>query len=184
MNRTNTAASRGNQQSFVNASAPKERPILFSDPMVKAILEGRKTQTRRIVKGSEDVEGWTELERLPPIYRGWWSNEDDTAHASIDLDCPYGNVGDRLWVREAHALLTMMDGAEVCAYRASCDDNTFNYVNEFAGNVHCIQVDRWRPSIHMPRKKGFSRPNELEGRAIARQENGSEKDVHYPASRN
>ncbi len=45
-----------------------------------------------------------------------------------------------------------MDGAEVCAYRASCDDNTFNYVNEFAGNVHCIQVDRWRPSIHMPRK--------------------------------
>ena len=66
----------------------KERPILFSAPMVRAILDGRKTQTRRIVKnigivpgigeilkGSDDIKEWPEL-------------------------CPYGKPGDRLWVRE------------------------------------------------------------------------------------
>ena len=148
MNRTTTAASRGNQQSIVNASAPKERPILFSAPMVKALLEGRKTQTRRIVKGSEDVEGWTELERLPPIYRGWWSNEDDTAHASMDLDCLYGNVGERLWVREAFWVRqwgNTFDGVGV-DYKAGGDPKHLSKRPEKVGRM-C----RWMPSIHMPR---------------------------------
>lgn len=91
-----------------------ERPILFSDPMVRAILEGRKTQTRRIVK-------------LPPASQGWRFiecafNSDDSAHyhagfagnagfsgSIVCVKCPYGKPpdplfktpGDRLWVREA-----------------------------------------------------------------------------------
>ena len=134
------------------------RPILFSGPMVRALLDGRKTQTRRIVKAKDsDSSRCITLPMLMKNVNEWrlqdgrWFGIDGYDTLAF-CDCPYGNVGDRLWVREAHALLTMMDGAEVCAYRASCDDNTFNYVNEFTGNVHCIQVERWRPSIHMPRK--------------------------------
>lgn len=55
----------------------KERPILFSGPMVRAILDGRKTQTRRVVKPRQGMlDDWT------------------------GLPCPYGKPGDRLWVRE------------------------------------------------------------------------------------
>lgn len=57
----------------------RERPILFSAPMVRALLEGRKTQTRRIVK-----------------YRAY-AEQDRAVHPS---ECPYGVPGDRLWVRE------------------------------------------------------------------------------------
>ena len=57
----------------------KERPILFSGPMVRAILARKKTQTRRVVKAHK------------------WS---DAKHAGVDFPCPYGADGDRLWVRE------------------------------------------------------------------------------------
>lgn len=56
----------------------KQRPILFSTPMVQAILEGRKTMTRRIVKANVPVGNWNETMKK----------------------CPYGQVGDILWVRE------------------------------------------------------------------------------------
>lgn len=69
----------------------KERPILFSAPMVLAILEGRKTQTRRVVKKLPkrfSLLGWKMPTGLFPIS---WLTE-----------CPYGQIGDRLWVREEH----------------------------------------------------------------------------------
>lgn len=65
----------------------KERPILFSAPMVRAILEGRKTVTRRAVKGV----GLVWLDNFKPEY---------VAHPENNL-CPYGKPGDRLWVRES-----------------------------------------------------------------------------------
>ena len=71
----------------------KERPILFSGPMVKAILECRKTQTRRVVKGL-DLSNYLSVE----INEDWglfWS-----ANGGSGIKCPYGKVGDRLWVRE------------------------------------------------------------------------------------
>jgi hypothetical protein len=58
-----------------------ERPILFSTPMVKAILEGWKSMTRRVVKGSGDAKACEKL---------------------LIEDCPYGQVGDRLYVKETH----------------------------------------------------------------------------------
>ena len=73
-----------------------ERPIIFSAPMVRAILEGQKTQTRRILKGS------TEHKELHKNSKGWGEI------------CPYGKRGDKLWVREIWA--KMQSG--VVAYRA------------------------------------------------------------------
>jgi len=73
------------QRKTSNATTCKERPILFSGPMVRAILEGRKTQTRRVVK--------------PPSP---YADGDDitVAWACGDVKCPYGKPGDPLWVRE------------------------------------------------------------------------------------
>jgi hypothetical protein len=68
----------------------KERPILFSGPMVRAILAGRKTQTRRVVKFN--YAGRVKLGR-----KQWHINDTNSI-----LACPYGKPGDRLWVREEH----------------------------------------------------------------------------------
>ena len=68
----------------------KERPILFSGPMVNAIREGRKTQTRRIVKPQrEEYDNLGDGESLYDFQTG------------KSITCPYGKPGDQLWVREA-----------------------------------------------------------------------------------
>jgi len=79
----------------------KERPILFSGPMVRAILAGRKTQTRRVVKPA------------PPEWCGeahhrgaadWYLTESPIPFNAFDAKCPYGQPGDRLWVRENYRI--------------------------------------------------------------------------------
>ncbi len=83
------------------ATATKERPILFSGEMVRAILGGRKTQTRRVIKNSWDMaaDGYDKLED------GWraWYDPGAGVLSSHDIVCPYGSPGDRLWVRETWA---------------------------------------------------------------------------------
>src|SRR4051812_4819540 len=87
------------------AIAVKERPILFSGPMVRAILEGRKTQTRRVVKPQPVMDVTLD----DHDYLGGWvirTKGCTTAVASFNLGgyggiCPYGTPGDRLWVRES-----------------------------------------------------------------------------------
>lgn len=81
----------------------KERPILFSGPMVLAILEGRKTQTRRIVKPQPTTNGLHGV--YPDKYNhgpkwGFWLPDNRLTEARL-WDCPYGIPGDRLWVRES-----------------------------------------------------------------------------------
>lgn len=89
------------------SAAVKERPILFSAPMVRAILDGRKTQTRRVMKPQMELVRAKDGDGIV-IYAGWalpvkkggsllWPN----ANESIVALCPYGVPGDRLWVREA-----------------------------------------------------------------------------------
>jgi hypothetical protein len=118
----------------------RERPILFSGPMVRAILEGRKTQTRRVIRDE------------------WWrclDPEDEDDRAAALAQCPYGKPGDRLWVRETHAQFAVGnrtgDAPQCVAYRASCDeDSGFDYVNN-GDEIMRLKVTKWTPAIHMPR---------------------------------
>ena len=135
----------------------KERPILFSGPMVRAILDGSKTQTRRIVKpqpstmpitnGSADgtYEAWPNGDSC----LDWGDVVSDPLYYAQAGYCPHGQPGDRLWVRETWAhdapdLDTCRRGVEsdglFCGpyYRATARD--FDQ-----------QSLTWRPSIFMPR---------------------------------
>lgn len=104
----------------------KHRPILFSTPMVKAILEGRKNQTRRVVKArsyiSDVVDG------VP-----YEMTEDD----SQPIKCPYGYVDDVLWVREKWAPIIDDTGKRIGFYHSTDTD---------------IYTGKWKPSIHMPKE--------------------------------
>ena len=113
-------------------TAIKERPILFSAPMVRAILDGRKTVTRRPVKGS--ALKW--LEEFVPEFVALSANEL----------CPFGQIGDRLYVRETFNR-TNPGGAEgVFYYRA---DGEFP---KSIGGGKFTDAESWKPSIHMPRE--------------------------------
>jgi len=83
----------------------KERPILFSAAMVKAILEGRKTQTRRVIKKLLGKGVITEFGKSDILVYDWQFRDkrgqwNDITHTKLLKMCPYGKVGDRLWVRE------------------------------------------------------------------------------------
>ncbi len=124
--------------------AVAERPIIFSGTDVRAILDGRKTQTRRIVKpqppATHQFSGWciATTRRKDEGGAVWRAGEDGVR--LIDphrANCPYGQPGDRLWVRETWAEHPDFPGCRYAIYRADpeCEYDT----------------DRWRPSIHMPR---------------------------------
>ncbi|HEX6293397.1 MAG TPA: hypothetical protein VFZ66_29720 [Herpetosiphonaceae bacterium] len=153
-------------------SQPKERPILFSGPMVRAILAGTKVQTRRVIAPQPEV--WNE-ERLhgSPLLFAWKDKVNTPANIApycMKRFCPYGEPGDRLWVRETFCIESNFnidsdyqppfdDGRPVkwtesteygdywqqCHYRAT--DPTPELVGEDEDDPGC----RWRPSIHMPR---------------------------------
>ena len=136
----------------------KERPILFNDEMVRAILDGRKTQTRRVVK--LNAAG-----RASEIgsHRNWHLEDPDAVSA-----CPYGQPGDRLWVREAWKYADWTEqGEPFIQYRADGAELIGDFPEEWADRLSDewallsepanYQIDnraadrRWRPSIHMPR---------------------------------
>jgi len=108
----------------------KERPILFSAPMVRAILDGRKTQTRRVVKPQPQVTTPTDAS-WHDAKRDMWRNLSQFARDC----CPYGVVGDRLAVRE-----TWQEVGDAFYYRATDEQR------------HASILGEWKPSIHMPRK--------------------------------
>ena len=119
----------------------KERPILFSGPMVRAILNGSKTQTRRIVKPQPYAPGYKAID-LPPDCHITDLND-------MKIKCPYGQPGDRLWVRE-----TIKANPSDIYYAA--DEKTIEYDNdsqpEFFDSYGSDQKEEVTiPSIHIPR---------------------------------
>ncbi len=127
----------------------KERPILFSGEMVRALLEGRKAQTRRIMRGQPHEEcGGVEVGWYEPAIAGRDGDEEPgpAIFGAFSLDgewglkCPYGAPGDRLWVRET---LTVLPGVEA-VYAA---DNAKVRNGERFTDSSRTGI----PSIHMPR---------------------------------
>lgn len=143
-----------------------ERPILFSGPMVRAILDGRKTQTRRIVTHRHGISflGGAGQEDDPECW-GWSFDGPDHSgymvlerglnqrhdHGLVSMPCPYGNPGDRMWVRETWCFANpeypfvgsdrpVSQRGDRCYYRATDGE----LERDDGGSP-------WRPSIHMPR---------------------------------
>lgn len=126
----------------------KERPILFSGPMVRAILAGQKTQTRRLVKPQPLCYGSSQSATITPhpcgsgefLLERWPKGDSQMQNfgrCSLVPACPYGKPGDRLWVRETHYVQSAgyADGSgKLILYKADGDAPT-----------------TWTPSIHMYR---------------------------------
>lgn len=142
-------------------AAVKERPMLFSGPMVRAIREGRKTQTRRVVK-PQPPEGFG-IMGCCYSGTGWASERPNGGCSCRPVRCPYGWPGDRIWVRETWALPSW--GVDADGECWGVDDWTGpipkspppsrrpSYAADWDWVGHSIE-DRgfaWRPSIHMPR---------------------------------
>ncbi|MBD8531537.1 MULTISPECIES: hypothetical protein [unclassified Massilia] len=132
----------------------KERPILFSAPMVRALLDGSKTQTRRVVKQLDPAEGVcvTQADGKPLNGCCW-------RYGSPVIYCPYGQPGDRLWVRETWLEDPEDDGTWHYTQYMGCKGSPLSEIpRKFQKPEHCIfRADWtgsdlvWRPSIHMPR---------------------------------
>lgn len=125
----------------------KERPILFSGPMVCAILEGKKTQTRRVWKPRREYADQVEDGYGMPF---WF----DDAGYDHEQPCPYGKPGDRLWVRETTCIAPR--------HFATPDDTCVVDYEGFArfvsyradGHPEDAMRDyklKWTPAIHVPR---------------------------------
>ncbi|MGI4776901.1 MAG: hypothetical protein ACRYGA_02090 [Janthinobacterium lividum] len=150
----------------------RERPILFSAPMVRMLLAGTKTQTRRAVAMPRKRDSFV----LVDLGNGWWpyQSDDGESHSCDDgmeypYSCPYGQPGQRIWVREAFRLLDSFDGDSPSRVGERCIDA--GYRKEWAPLQFEADGERrdWmvvgtptyppqppsagklRPSIHIPR---------------------------------
>nr|DAF23431.1 MAG TPA: ASCH domain protein [Caudoviricetes sp.] len=133
----------------------KERPVIFNSEMVRAILDGRKTQTRRTIAnvGSDNC---IPLQKPTKTKDGIYTHVMDAPGHDL---CPFGRVGDRLWVREAYQgplfnfdqMETYLEDTskferpEFCEYRADGGKTPEYY--DADDNLRY----GWKPSIHMPR---------------------------------
>lgn len=124
----------------------KERPVLFNGQMVRAILSGQKTVTRRFVPAwqlpskTRDDERWISIAQRHPRWGfGVFGDTEEECMGNYSPEyricCPFGAPRERLWVRETYG-----DAGCRLTYRADLDDG-----------AHCM-VKKWTPSIHMPRR--------------------------------
>ena len=121
----------------------RERPILFQGDMVRAILSGSKTQTRRVVK----LKGWHTIEERDDGKQWPWMYDSDR-DADYWLPCPYGKPGDRLWVREAFSGCHEYDVEKFPPSAWFRLDPLWYWAD---GNPTSGDWTRPKPSIHMPR---------------------------------
>lgn len=124
----------------------KERPILFSTAMVQAILQGRKTQTRRIIKAprSERAAGFVICSQMDGSGKYPVAIDADERHleGEINMPCPYGQVGDVLWVREKHRKLI----------NCITEEESWSYYADMPEDFHQKHPHKWKPSLHMPKE--------------------------------
>lgn len=123
----------------------KERGLIFNGEMVRAILDGRKTQTRRIMKNQPAGD----FPQTPALIRNvvgagfqWYGHYGESGI----FNCPFGAVGDRIWVRETWAEAGA-SAPDLKLYRADYP----KHVPTHYENVPSADEIRWTPSIHMPR---------------------------------
>ncbi|HBW3459119.1 TPA: hypothetical protein MEY84_003586 [Klebsiella pneumoniae] len=148
----------------------KERGMIFNADMVRAILDGRKTQTRRIVKGTDgavkfckewDING----EEIFVVL----GEKDHTGMNPVlgAISCPFGAVGDRIWVREAYRFPASLDDvsptgvgemAVATGYRKPWAPTFYEFTGTFSDGWKGFETPpkvsdagKLRPSIHMPR---------------------------------
>lgn len=164
----------------------KERGMIFNGEMVRAILDGRKTQTRRIMKVQPDTPEFglrriIESSIANEIGMYFWSQEDARGikARSKQFSCPFGDVGDRIWVRETWAEAGA-GAPDLKLYRANYPEHVPTHYE----NVPPVDEIRWTPSIHMPR--WASRLTlEITGVRVERLASVSDEDVGkegYPAN--
>jgi len=142
-----------------------EKPILFKDDMIRAILEGRKTQTRRVVKSpakNMQASGAEVIKHRAPGDKWYgdhvWSMRGssgvwgDYTHERFLSMCPYGKPGDRLWVRETWCAVddTDLNGERWVDYRAT-PRYSAEHPAGWENAPDSPEALKWRPSIHMPR---------------------------------
>ncbi len=125
----------------------KERPILFSGPMVRAILDGRKTQTRRVLNPQPSIESQGLLGH--PKLVGHFAPHVFGACLVSLAGTPYGVLGDRLWVRETWAGVRIGRHAPVF-YRASCVNDECDFADPSDGSIQRVKIEKWRPAIFLP----------------------------------
>lgn len=134
----------------------KERPILFNAEMVRATLHGIKTQTRRVVVPPRNYtqEQFWAVSKSPAGVS--WEGHGDGGPGTYDKfqPCPYGQIGDRLWVREAWRFYWPYGEPGVhrqIQYRADCETRM---IPPLADDEGCMLrgPSKWKPSIHMSRK--------------------------------
>ena len=131
----------------------KERPIPFSAPMVRAVLNGTKTQTRRVVKPVGDDDCFV----LQDYGDGWWPYRSDDGESSLKIgmeiphSCPYGQPGDRLWVREAWRVPAEFDRVKPSDLHAPSNGLLGTPVVYETTRHESVQFGKLRPGMFMPR---------------------------------
>lgn len=124
-----------------------EKPIIFNDQMVRAILEGRKTQTRRIAKPPKGFD-WVD-ESLGTV-----ANKNDDMWPVYELEevsNPFGQAGDYLWVREAHSIVPRTAYAHSEGVNQMMSPLNSHDAAIYRADWERSPPSRWKPSIHMPR---------------------------------
>lgn len=150
--------------------AYEEKPIIYSTPMVQAILEGRKTKTRRVChRNFETLEEVIPVPRVLGMeeylgkYRFTWESGDDAI-----IKCPYGQPGDILWVRESFAKIGMTEifsgrksesyvykaGRMVISSKTNSVESIVNgtAVSEISHGFDHNPTGKWKPPIFMPKE--------------------------------
>lgn len=143
----------------------KERGMIFNGEMTRAILDGRKTQTRRIMKVQPkpcNHENWPDYSPDPQwkSYPSGWccavcnnGTTIDHRHHAKGITCPYGTVGDRIWVRETFRVHSRATDVATLVYKAS-ERNSWTEQTRRVPVAVCNKPatpEKWTPSLHMPR---------------------------------